>query len=272
MCGTAQQFLSHASFSSPLLHPFLNTIARPSGPNARLRRGALANLRLLPHEQIMNSHSFELAGAHLHALATGALWWPDQQLLCVSDLHLGKSERIARKGGSALPPYETQDTLHRLRKDILATGARQVVCLGDSFDDLGAALALPEDQRTELIALQAGRVWIWIEGNHDPGPTDLGGNYLAELQQGTLVFRHIAQATGHGEISGHYHPKVSLPTRGRRITRPAFLVDGARVVMPAYGTYTGGLDSKTPVLSQLMSPHTVAVMTGRTAVAVPMPR
>lgn len=108
-----------------------------------------------------------LNGADLILRGTGALFWPEHSLLCVSDLHLGKSERMARRGGPTLPPYETRDTLARLEAEIEATGARTVLCLGDSFDDRAAAQALGEDERLWIARLMAGRRWIWIEGNHD---------------------------------------------------------------------------------------------------------
>lgn len=220
----------------------------------------------------MNGHSFTLAGAQLTALGSGALWWADEGLLCVSDLHLGKSERIARRGGATLPPYDTRDTLNRLAADIALSRARTVICLGDSFDDLGAAMALPGEERLWIARLQAGRRWVWIEGNHDPGPVDLGGSHLAELPIAPLTFRHIAAPGASGEVSGHYHPKASVAARGRAITRAAFLVDSDRLILPAYGTYTGGLDCRSDVLCGLMRPEATAILTGKTAVAVPMPR
>lgn len=220
----------------------------------------------------MDGHNFTLAGVPLCALGSGALWWPEQALLCVSDLHLGKSERIARRGGAALPPYDTRDTLNRLAADLALSNARIVICLGDSFDDLGAARALPESERLWISRLQAGRRWVWIEGNHDPGPADIGGTHLAELPLAPLSFRHIARAGASGEVSGHYHPKASVPTRGGTITRPAFLLDSDRVILPSYGTYTGGLRSNDDALTGLMRPEAIAILTGRTPQTVPMPR
>ncbi|MCP4820206.1 MAG: ligase-associated DNA damage response endonuclease PdeM, partial [Shimia sp.] len=169
----------------------------------------------------MNGVDFSLAGAGLTALGSGALWWADHRLLVVSDLHLGKTERILRRGGPSLPPYETRDTLIRLENDLNATNAATVVCLGDSFDDVEAARTLPEADRLWINRLQAGRRWVWIEGNHDPGPIDLGGTHLAELPLPPLTFRHIAESGKSGEISGHYHPKARVQTRLRSITRPA---------------------------------------------------
>ncbi|WP_171173548.1 ligase-associated DNA damage response endonuclease PdeM [Ruegeria sp. HKCCD8929] len=220
----------------------------------------------------MNGYAFSFSGQRLCAMGSGALWWPNQALLCVSDLHLGKSERMARRGGSALPPYETRDTLNRLAADLDRTQPQTVICLGDSFDDLGAALSLPERDRLQIAALQAGRNWIWIEGNHDPGPVELGGTHLADVTRSDLTFRHIAQPGAQREISGHYHPKARVQTRGRTISRPAFLVDERRIILPAYGTYTGGLRSSDAALSELMAPGALAILTGPDPRPVPMPR
>ena len=232
----------------------------------------LANSRARTQEQCMNGFSFSLAGANLVARGSGTLFWPDRKLLCVSDLHLGKSERMMRRGSAAMPPYETQDTLSRLDAELAATEAEIVVCLGDSFDDNASADALSEQDKLWITRLQAGRRWVWIEGNHDPGPVDLGGAHLAELPMQPLVFRHIAQPSQSGEISGHYHPKARLSAKGKTITRPCFLIDSDRVVVPAYGTYTGGLRSHDRALLTLMRREAVAVLTGPVARVVPMPR
>jgi DNA ligase-associated metallophosphoesterase len=220
----------------------------------------------------MTGHPFTLAGAALVARGSGALHWPARGLLCISDLHLGKSERRARLGAAHLPPYETRDTLARLEADLKATDPETVVCLGDSFDDRAAADALREEDRLHIAALQAGRRWIWIEGNHDPGPVELGGTHLAELPLPPLRFRHIARPDGVGEVSGHYHPKTTLRTRAGAVTRAAFLIDADRVILPAYGTYTGGLRSDAPPLAGLMRPEAVAVLTGEVPRAVPLRR
>ncbi|MDX1822332.1 MAG: ligase-associated DNA damage response endonuclease PdeM [Paracoccaceae bacterium] len=220
----------------------------------------------------MVHHAFTLAGETLHALPSGALYWPAQALLAVSDLHFGKSERRVRRGGMALPPYEVQETLTRLQSDLDATRASTVICLGDSFDDLAASDGLPDDARLWIARLQAGRRWIWAEGNHDPGPVDLGGTHLAELRMAPLTFRHIADPTATAEISGHYHPKAQIRTRAGTLSRPAFLIDADRVILPAYGTYTGGLRSTDAALSRLMAPSALAVLTGARALAMPMPR
>lgn len=210
-------------------------------------------------------HPFTLSGETLHALPSGALYWPAQRLLCVSDLHFGKSERLARRGGALLPPYETRATLEKLEADIDRTTPTRVVCLGDSFDDLAAADGLEEAARLRLVRLMAGRDWTWIEGNHDAGPVDIGGTHRATLTLGPLTFRHIADPAESAEISGHYHPK----TRLKGSSRPCFLLDAARLILPAYGTYTGGLATHDVALRALMQKGALAILTGPRALPIP---
>ena len=217
----------------------------------------------------MNFVTIPFVKEELHALASGALYWPSRNLLVVSDLHLGKSERIARLGGALLTPYETTETLDRLQSDVSSTGATTIICLGDSFDDLDAGLALPAIHRDTIARLQAGRRWYWIEGNHDPGPLDLGGTHVADLTLGPITFRHIAEdAAQQGEISGHYHPKARL----RSARRPCFMADRRRMILPAYGCYTGGLDWTTPSLRALFDDKAVAYLTGPQILTVPVPK
>lgn len=213
----------------------------------------------------MNAHAFELSGVLLHALPAGALWAPQTRTLTVSDLHLGKSDRVARRTGRMLPPYETRATLDKLDAVIDATAPARVICLGDSFDDLSAADSLDDAEKMQIARQQAGRDWIWIEGNHDPGPVDLGGRHLTQFSDGPLAYRHIATAAT-AEISGHYHPKCGV----RGGTRPAFLIDRDRVILPAFGAFTGGLNARHATLRSLMAPDALAVLTGKRAMPVPL--
>ncbi|MEM6825159.1 MAG: ligase-associated DNA damage response endonuclease PdeM [Pseudomonadota bacterium] len=219
----------------------------------------------------MNDCTIALSGARLTPYPSGALFWEAQSLLVVSDLHLGKSDRIARSNGLLLPPYETRDTLTRLASDLDKTKAKTLLCLGDSFDDPAAADALCDDDLMALAGLQAGRKWIWIEGNHDPGSVGLGGTHRTIWRQGPLIFRHIAEPGAAGEVSGHYHPKARLAARGRVLSRPCFLFDSTRVVLPAYGTYTGGLGWTEPALRGLFGRGAHAAILGDPVRRVPVP-
>jgi DNA ligase-associated metallophosphoesterase len=217
----------------------------------------------------MNATNIPFCGETLSALPSGALFWAQEGLLVVSDLHMGKSERIARRGGTLLPPYDTDETLARLAADVQSCDPASVLCLGDSFDDLAAADALTQVHHETIASLQAGRNWLWLEGNHDPGPLELAGTHLETYTKGPLTFRHIAEAdTAPGEISGHYHPKAKV----RHTRRPCFMADAKRLILPAYGCYTGGLDWMTPVLRNLFDDRAIAYLTGRQVLAVPVPQ
>lgn len=194
-------------------------------------------------------------GETLHCLPSGALFWPTRGLLCVSDLHLGKSERMARRGGPLLPPYETRATLQRLDATLEETGALRVLCLGDSFDDRASLDGLDEADRLWLVRLMAGREWVWIEGNHDAGPMDIAGTHLALWREGPLTFRHSAEAEATGEVSGHYHPKLRLAGQAFR----CFLADADRLILPAFGAYTGGLWCHDPALAALLRSDALAL-------------
>lgn len=181
-----------------------------------------------------------MAGTPLVADISGALFWEEENLLVVSDLHLEKGSSFAARG-VLLPPYDSAATLARLAGAIARYNPKRVMALGDSFHDRDAHTRLASTDRQAINALQAGRDWIWISGNHDPAlPPDLGGTVLDELTLGPIVFRH--EPTGaRGEIAGHLHPKARVPTRGRAVERRCFASDGERAVMPAFGAYAGGL-------------------------------
>ncbi|WP_425992706.1 ligase-associated DNA damage response endonuclease PdeM [Afipia sp. DC4300-2b1] len=181
-----------------------------------------------------------VAGITFLADLAGALFWEDERLLVVSDLHLEKGSSFAQRG-VLLPPFDTAATLARLGAVMARHDPRIVIALGDSFHDRDAHERLLPDDRDALSALQVRRDWIWISGNHDPAlPRDLGGTVADEVAIGPIMFRH--EPTGSvGEIAGHLHPKARVSTRGRSVERRCFASDGERAVMPAFGAYTGGL-------------------------------
>jgi uncharacterized protein len=194
--------------------------------------------------------ALDVAGVSLAADLSGALFWEEQSLLVVSDLHLEKGSSFAARG-VLLPPYDTVATLGRLAAVIARHNPRMVIALGDSFHDRTAHERLAESDREALSALQARRDWIWISGNHDPAlPSDLGGVVATEVAIGPIVFRH--EPTGaFGEIAGHLHPKARVPTRGRTMERRCFASDGDRAVMPAFGAYTGGLSIRDAAFAKI---------------------
>jgi DNA ligase-associated metallophosphoesterase len=189
------------------------------------------------------SEPIEIEGAVALCDASGALYFPALDLLAVSDLHLEKGAAFARRR-QLIPPYDTAATLARLAGVIAAYDPGTVVSLGDSFhDDAGAAL-MPDVYRAELSRLIAGRDWFWIAGNHDPeAPQGVGGESVTEIAVGPLVFRHKpSRGPAPGEIAGHLHPGARLVARGRSVRRRCFAGDGRRMIMPAFGAYTGMLN------------------------------
>jgi DNA ligase-associated metallophosphoesterase len=184
-----------------------------------------------------------LAGVTLVADSAGALYWPDENLLVVADLHLEKGSAFAARG-VLLPPYDTAATLARLAPLIEHYAPRVVVALGDSFHDGGGPFRMAGTDRTALTALQRGRDWLWIAGNHDPDPAEnIGGRFAETVALGALTFRHAPTTKhGDGEIAGHLHPLARVARRGRAVSRRCFASDGKRLVMPAFGAYAGGLN------------------------------
>jgi hypothetical protein len=172
----------------------------------------------------------------------GIIYWPEEGLLAVADLHLEKGSSFAARG-VLLPPYDTAATLARLAALIARYGPRVVVALGDSFHDGRGPARLADTDRATLRGLQSGRDWVWITGNHDPDPAEgIGGRFLSMLKVGALTFRHEPIENANGEIAGHLHPVARVSRRGRAVSRRCFAADSTRLVMPAFGAYAGGLN------------------------------
>jgi DNA ligase-associated metallophosphoesterase len=184
------------------------------------------------------------AGHDFLADPQGALWWPAHRALLVADLHLEKASWYA-KLGQFLPPYDSQETLSALTELVDRTGAERLYCLGDSFHDKFGCDRLPNVARAMLLALTARLDWTWILGNHDPGFADhCGGSLIEELEVDGLILRHEADpADTRPELSGHYHPKLRLQVKGKNVSRRCYVASGSKLILPAFGALTGGLDA-----------------------------
>jgi len=192
---------------------------------------------------------FSFGGHALFALAQGAVFWPTRRALLVADLHLEKASWYAR-GGQMLPPYDSIATLTELAALQASTSAREIWCLGDSFHDKEGCERLQPDARARLIALTAATRWTWITGNHDSVLTDhCGGDVIAEAAVDGLVLRHEADPRDmRPELSGHFHPKLRLTVRGRHVARRCFVASGTKLILPAFGALTGGMNADDPVI------------------------
>jgi DNA ligase-associated metallophosphoesterase len=187
------------------------------------------------------------AGETFFATAEGALFWPEQQALLVADLHLEKASWFARIG-QFLPPYDSHATLSALAALVERTGATRLFCLGDSFHDRFGCDRLPAAARELLVSLTGRLDWTWIVGNHDPGFADhCGGRLADEMVIRSIVLRHQAvPGEPRAEMSGHFHPKLRLHVKGRNVSRRCFVASATKLIFPAFGSLTGGLDAHHP--------------------------
>ena len=193
-----------------------------------------------------------------------ALYWPAENALLVADLHLEKASFFARTG-QFLPPYDSRETLERLSALVRQTGARRVYTLGDNFHDGEGALRLEPHAAGMLDALTRALDFVWVTGNHDVkrqdhAPRTVGGTFVAELELAGMVLRHEALAgETRPELSGHFHPRLQLKVQGRHLRRPCAVLsdDGrgaGRMVLPAFGALTGGMNAADPAILSALQP------------------
>ena len=201
------------------------------------------------------------AGETFHAFPEGALFWPAQGALLLADLHLEKASWFAA-GGQFLPPYDSAATLAAVAALVERTGAARVYCLGDSFHDRFGCDRLPDAPRALLKELTAKVGWTWIVGNHDPGFTDVCGGVLAdEADVAGIVLRHEAvRGDPRPEMSGHWHPKLRLHLKGRQVSRRCFVASETKLILPAFGSLTGGLDAHHPEILRQMGDSAAALV------------
>ena len=190
---------------------------------------------------------FSFAGETFVASPEGALYWPSQEAMLVADLHLEKASWFARLG-QFLPPYDSVATLTALAQLAKATNVRKLYCLGDSFHDRFGCERLPDQARSLLSEMTDRLQWTWILGNHDPGFADhCGGVLMEEADVSGIILRHEANRNdSRPEISGHYHPKYRVNVRGRHVSRRCFVASRTKLILPAFGSLTGGLDASHP--------------------------
>ena len=204
---------------------------------------------------------FSFCGHDLVALPQGALFWPERRALLVADLHLEKASWFA-KGGQMLPPYDSIATLADLTTLAASVAPAEIWCLGDSFHDTGGCERLPARACELLSALTHAHRWTWITGNHDPVVPDIvGGEAVAEVTLDGLILRHEADPRDpRPELSGHFHPKLRIHRRGRLVSRRCFVMSESKLIFPAFGALTGGLDAHHPEIVRAVGPRAEALV------------
>lgn len=190
-----------------------------------------------------------VVGEALWLLPSRALYWPARRTLLMADMHCGKAATF-RAGQLAIPDGNMEADFERLTVTLESTDARRLVILGDWIH---AAVGC-----TERV-IHAMRLWrdrhrgrdvVWIRGNHDRGrrahlAAQLGFCECEELQEGPFRFCHDpaipGSRVGQVAIGGHEHPTVRLWSPGMpRLTAPCFHLTPSRIVLPAFGSFTGG--------------------------------
>ncbi len=211
---------------------------------------ALLRQTLSPTRRACGSLNVRIAGEACVLRCSGAMWVPEYRMLIAADLHLEKGSAYAARG-QMLPPYDSRATLAKLRAEIEDLNPGRVVLLGDSFHDRGSIARLAEADRAEIEALSQQRDWIWLTGNHDQEALGKGidsgwplpGEIEDRLNIGALRLVHEPEAGDRpGEVAGHLHPCVTVVAHNRGVRRACFVTDGRRIVLPAFGAFTGGLD------------------------------
>jgi DNA ligase-associated metallophosphoesterase len=204
---------------------------------------------------------FSFAGETFEATTSGALFWPARKALLVADLHLEKASWFARLG-QFLPPYDSHATLTALAAEVERSRARHLYCLGDSFHDAFGCDRLPANARELLTELTSKLDWVWIVGNHDPGFADhCGGRIEDKAELSGIILRHEAvPGEARPEISGHFHPKLRLHLKGRQVSRRCFVNSATKIIMPAFGSLTGGLDAHHPEIMRSVGPTATALV------------
>ena len=185
----------------------------------------------------------DFAGQRFVLDAGLGLYWPAKKTLIVSDLHLEKATYLTQFG-SPLAPYDTLDTLNRLEVLVKKYQPKALILLGDSFHDRQALQRLEDTARHQLNAICASvETCHMVEGNHDLGlMTNSALTFRDAIEQDGIVFRHEPEASSLPQVIGHFHPKLRTSLHGHRLTGKVFAVTQSLLIMPAFGTFTGGLD------------------------------
>ena len=194
----------------------------------------------------MNGLMIEFGGAQIMLLAERAVWWEARRTLLVADVHVGK-EATFRAMGVPVPSGSSEKDLGRIGELVEATGAKRVVILGDL---LHARIARhPEIVESVAAWRESHRdvEMVLVRGNHDRASGAIPEAWRMEMHEGEwedggFVFVHEPpRERGKATFAGHVHPKARLTDfDGSVVLVPCFVCDKHCLVLPSFGTFTGG--------------------------------
>jgi len=190
-------------------------------------------------------------GNKLSLDVSGVLFWPLKKIAIVSDLHLEKSSYLAKRG-NFLPPYESFETLKKLRNVLKKKNIKQLILLGDVFHDNYGYERLENSARdlfNKIIIQYNAR---FILGNHDKNINIPNLKTLKKLKINNINLTHQLTQNLSIEITGHYHPKVVLLIQGNKISKSCFIVSGKKIILPAFGKFTGGLNVESNTFDKIL--------------------
>lgn len=193
----------------------------------------------------MNALAVEVAGEELLLLPEKAVYWPARRMLVIADIHFGKAASF-RALGVPVPRGTTTENLNALDALVAAHGARQVAFLGDF---LHARAAHASSTQKTMLAWRATRSeldLLLVRGNHDKHAGDPAAALGIELVDephmlGPFAFCHHPDLETPGyALAGHVHPAWVLATRFDALRLPCFVVGRRRMILPSFGSFTGG--------------------------------
>lgn len=188
----------------------------------------------------------------------------DHDTLCVADLHFEKASFLQMNGHVPLPTYDTRDSLHRLGQLVADYNPKTVVALGDSFHDIHADQRL-SDTDCDLLndIVDDVQDFVWVLGNHDPDiPDSVRGRREDHAQIGNFLLTHHPHDPGADGVNlcGHYHPKLRVAVKTGKVSGPCFAISDERIILPSFGTFTGGLSVNHPDFKSALPGATGYVM------------
>ena len=180
----------------------------------------------------------------------GSVYWPDKKSLILGDLHLEKSSYFA-KLGNFLPPYDSFETLNKLEKSLNKLNVNKIILLGDIFHDKEGIKRLNKKLLKYLDYICKKFDVIWLVGNHDGIDRPKDAKFCKKYKIDNINFNHKSSKNTMNELSGHYHPKATLKLFKTKISKPCFLIGKSKIILPAYGSFTGGIDSQDEIFKKI---------------------